>query len=90
MFAQRERRCNQPPFNLQNRLYAKLLEKIYRFHRLIQIWIDGGYSGKDFIHWVIDVYRWILSVVTRHEEQKGFVILPKHYLVERTFGWFNW
>ena len=23
-------------------------------------------------------------------EQKGFVILPKRWLVERTFGWFNW
>ena len=61
-----------------------------RFNRLITIWVDGGYRGKDFGHWVIDVYRWILSVVTRHEEQKGFVVLPKRWLVERTFGWFNW
>lgn len=36
--------------------------------RLITIWVDGGYRGKDFQHWVMDVYRWILSVVTRHEE----------------------
>ncbi|BAY50355.1 transposase (plasmid) [Scytonema sp. HK-05] len=26
----------------------------------------------------------------RTEEQKGFVVLPKRWLVERTFGWFNW
>ncbi|BAY22866.1 transposase [Calothrix sp. NIES-2100] len=57
-----------------------------RFRRLITIWVDGGYRGKDFQHWVMDVYRWILSVVTRHEEQKGFVVLPKRWLVERTFG----
>jgi transposase len=38
----------------------------------------------------MDVYRWLWSVVTRYEEQKGFVVLPKSWLVERTFGWFNW
>ncbi len=58
--------------------------------RLVTIWVDGGYRGQDFMHWVIDVYRWILSVVTRQDEQKGFVVLPKRWLVERTFGWFNW
>ncbi|MHC0068491.1 transposase [Nostoc sp. UIC 10890] len=61
-----------------------------RFRRLVTIWVDGGYRGKDFQHWVIDLYRWILNVGSRHEEQKGFVVLPKRWLVERTFGWFNW
>ena len=58
--------------------------------RLIRIWVDEGYRGQDFAHWVIDVYRWLWSVVTRHEEQKGFVVLPKLGKVERTFGRFNW
>ena len=40
-------------------------------------------------HWVMDVYCLLCSVVTRHEEQKGFVVLSKRWLVERTFGWFN-
>ncbi len=71
-------------------VFAKLNELRSRFHRLAKIWVDGGYRGQDFMHWVIDVYRWILNVVTRHEEQKGFVVLPKRWLVERTFGWFNW
>jgi len=61
-----------------------------RFRRLITIWVDGGYRGKDFQHWVMDVYRWILTVVIRHEKHKGFVVLPKRWLVEGTFGWFNW
>ncbi|MDB9341422.1 MULTISPECIES: hypothetical protein [Cyanophyceae] len=47
-----------------------------RMNRLIKIWVDGGYRGKHFTHLVIDVYRWLWSVVTRHEEQKGFVVLP--------------
>ncbi|BAY50481.1 transposase (plasmid) [Scytonema sp. HK-05] len=61
-----------------------------RMGRLIRIWVDGGYRGKDFTQWVIHVYRWLWSVVTRQEEQKGFVVLPKRWMVERTFGWFNW
>ena len=62
----------------------------HRVSRLIRIWVDGGYGGKDFANWIIDIYRWLWSVVTRREEQKGFVVLPKRWLVERTFGWFNW
>ncbi|MEH2279335.1 MAG: hypothetical protein V7K40_32260 [Nostoc sp.] len=54
--------------------------------RLIRIWVDGGYRGKDFANWVIDIYRWLWSVVTRREEQKGFVVLPKRWLIERTNG----
>jgi putative transposase len=71
-------------------LLSKLDAVRDRFRRLITIWVDGGYRGQDFQHWVMDLYRWILSVVTRNEEQKGFVVLPKRWLVERTFGWFNW
>jgi putative transposase len=62
----------------------------HRMGRLIRIWVDGGYRAQDFTQWVIDVYRWLWSVVTRQEEQKGFVVLSKRWLVERTFGWFNW
>ena len=72
------------------KVLTKLNQVRDRFNRLITIWVDGGYRGQDFAHWVIDVYHWILSVVTRHQEQKGFVVLPKRWLVERTFGWFNW
>ncbi|MEH2301990.1 MAG: IS5 family transposase [Nostoc sp.] len=72
----------------------KVLSKLHQVRdcmgRLIRIWVDGGYRGQDFTHWVMDVYRWLWSVVTRSEEQKGFVVLPKRWLVERTFGWFNW
>ncbi len=45
---------------------------------LITIWVDGGYRGKDFQHWVMDVYRWVLSVVTRHEEQCMFCCTSVH------------
>ncbi|MBD1930694.1 transposase [Trichocoleus sp. FACHB-69] len=54
------------------------------------MWVDGGYSGEKFIPWVIDTYRWILEVVLRPQTAQGFEVLPKRWVVERAFGWFNW
>jgi putative transposase len=55
--------------------------------RLHTIWADGGFDGEPFLHWVMDVCRWIVQVVLRPKETKGFVLLPKRWVVERTFGW---
>jgi len=40
--------------------------------------------------WVMDSFRWIVWVVLRPEQTKGFVLLKKRWVVERTFGWWNW
>ena len=40
--------------------------------------------------WVMGTYRWILEVVPRPTDTKGFILLPKRWVVERSFGWFNW
>ena len=58
--------------------------------RLDTVWADGGYSGQPFMRWVMDSFRWIVWVVLRPEQTKGFVLLKKRWVVERTFGWFNW
>ena len=55
--------------------------------RLHTIWVDGGYDGNPFMHWVMDVCRWLVQVVLRPKERQGFVLLPKRWVVERTFGW---
>lgn len=55
--------------------------------RLHTIWVDGGFDGNPFMIWVMDVCRWIVHVVLRPQEHKGFVVLPKRWVVERTFGW---
>ena len=72
----------------------KVLKRVHcmgeRVNRLHTIWMDGGYRGEDFKHWVIDVFRWIIEIVLRPLEKKGFVHLPKRWVVERTFGWLNW
>lgn len=37
--------------------------------------------------WAITACRWIVRVVLRPEQTKGFVLLKKRWVVERTFGW---
>jgi putative transposase len=55
--------------------------------RVHTVWVDGGYDGNPFMHWVMHVCRWIVQVVLRPEQTKGFVLLKKRWVVERTFGW---
>ncbi|MBH8573698.1 IS5 family transposase, partial [Nostocaceae cyanobacterium CENA369] len=55
--------------------------------RLTIIWVDGGFNGEPFMQWVMDFCRWIVQVVLRPEQTKGFVLLKKRWVVERTFGW---
>lgn len=56
-------------------------------YRLTTIWVDGGFDGAPFLMWVMDVCRWIVQVVLRPEQTKGFVLLKKRWVVERTLGW---
>ncbi len=54
--------------------------------KLRRIWLDGGYRGNVF-GWAFDVCRLVLQVVTHPPEQKGFVVVPRRWVVERTFAW---
>lgn len=67
----------------------QLLEKIKgKFPRLQKIWADGGYAGK-LIDWVKQMCGWVLEIVKRSDQAKGFQLLPHRWIIERTFGWFN-
>lgn len=72
----------------------QVLNKVHglkgKVKRLHTIWMDGGYRGDDLMRWVMDVFHWIVEIVLRPLEKKGFVHLPKRWVVERTFGWLNW
>ncbi len=74
--------------SIQDRDGAKLvLEKVKgRFPRLQVIWADGGYAGK-LVEWVKTVCRRVLEIVKRPEGMKGFQVLPRRWVVERTLGW---
>jgi transposase len=69
---------------------AKLHHKRQQFQRLCVIWVDGGYRGADFMRWVMDTYCWVIEVIKRADSAKGFVLLPRRWVVERTFGWMFW
>lgn len=68
----------------------QVLHKVHRMEgkvkRLHTIWMDGGYRGEDFMRWVMDTFRWLVEIVLRPLEKKGFVHLPKRWVVERTYG----
>ena len=68
----------------------RLKEKGTRIARLHTIWVDGGFTGDTFMMWVMDMCHWVVQVVLRPLEHKGFVLLPKRWVVERTFGWLSW
>jgi len=74
--------------NIQDRDGAKLvLEKARgKFLRLALVWADGGYAGK-LSEWVKETCGWLLEIVKRSDDMQGFVVLPRRWVVERTFGW---
>jgi putative transposase len=77
--------------NIQDRDGAKmLLDRIRNSFRRIQlIWADGGYAGK-LIQWVSSLRPGSplkLEIVKRSDKGKGFYVLPRRWVVERTFGW---
>ena len=57
--------------------------------KLRRLWVDGGYRGASLATWVTARFRFVLQVVLRGEEQKGFVVLPRRWVVERTFAWLS-
>jgi putative transposase len=56
--------------------------------KLRKIWVDGGYSGR-LVEWVATSFKFCLHVVLRPKEIRKFVLLPRRWVVERTFGWLN-
>ena len=77
------------PANISDQAGAKLLLEKFKhsFPRLRLIWADGGYDGQPMIDWVQQVCGWIWQVIKRPADTKGFVLLPRRWVVERTFAW---
>ncbi len=82
--------ANVPEREGAKQLLAKTHQQREKYPRLVRIWVDGGYRGEEFLRWVMDTYLWALEVVLRPREAQGFVLLPRRWVVERTFGWLNW
>ena len=57
---------------------------------LMKLYADAGYQGPQFQCALKKVLKRVqLEIVKRSDRAKGFVVLPKRWIVERTLGWFN-
>ena len=64
------------------------MEKLYdKFSRLKVIFGDTAYGRNSLPDWVAGTFGWVLQTVLRPVGVKGFVVLPKRWIVERTFAW---
>jgi putative transposase len=57
------------------------------FPRLELLWADSAYGRYELPAWIEKHRQYTLHIVSRPEGSKGFVLLPKRWVVERTFGW---
>ena len=56
--------------------------------RLRKLWADGGYSGENFAQWVRANWPKLeVEIVKRSDATKGFTVLPRRWIVERTLAW---
>lgn len=75
---------------IDERSGAKLLMRRLSvwFPGILKVWADGGYSGNPLKEWFFSLFRCVLEIVKR--PRKRFQIVKWRWIVERTFGWFNW
>ena len=74
---------------IQDRRGARLLMiRLYAlFSTISVIWADGGYSGA-LVEWAKQMFKCTLTIVKRTDAMHGqFVVLPRRWVVERTFAW---
>jgi transposase len=57
-----------------------------RFSTIALVWADGGYSGR-LVRWAQTVLAMMVTIVKRSDDTTGFAVLPRRWVVERTFGW---
>jgi transposase len=57
-----------------------------RYHWIELLFVDGGYAGPKFAK-AVKLPRLTIEVVKRSDDAKGFVLLPRRWVVERTNGW---
>jgi len=80
------------PANIQDRDGAKLVfakaQLKGAWPRMRLVWADGGYAGK-LISWVASFCQWVLEIVKRNDDVKGFQLLPKRWVVELTISWLS-
>lgn len=83
------------PASVQDRDGAKVLLCLFchGMLSLLMIFADGGYAGKleEFVRQMGRLFglggSFALGIVKKLEDQKGFIVLPRRWVIERSFGW---
>ncbi|WP_433518833.1 transposase [Nonomuraea sp. CA-143628] len=57
-----------------------------KFSTIALVWAGGGYAGR-LVTWAGQVLDLAVSIVRRSDDLRGFVVLPRRWVVERTFAW---
>ena len=78
--------------SVQDRAGARLVlhELHQRFPAVGLVWVDGGYVNvvdAGLIDWARRTEQLTIVVVPRNADVRGFQVLPRRWVVERTFGW---
>ncbi len=69
---------------------ALVFDKIrQRFNWLELIWADGGYNAHQVKDAAAKIPGLCVEIVKRSDDMQGFVVLPRRWVVERTFSWFG-
>jgi transposase len=66
-----------------------LREARRQFPFIERIFADGAYQGPATAAAVRALGAWQVEIVKRSDQAAGFVVLPKRWIVERTFSWLN-
>jgi putative transposase len=76
------------PADVQDRDGARLLlaKALAVYGKIKLIWADGGYAG-ELVRWTKSALGCVLEIVKRSDKLSKFVVLPRRWVVERTFGW---
>lgn len=78
------------PASIQDRDGGLLLltEERGKWPRLTCIYADGGYAGQ-LVLMIAVLCDWLLDIVKRSDDAKGFQVIRKRWIVERTFSWLD-
>lgn len=58
-----------------------------RFPWLRHVFADGGYAGDKLRSALVGMGKWTIEIIKRSDKAKGFEVLPRRWVVERTFAW---
>lgn len=77
-----------PERNRAEMLFGQTADEMLAHLELV--WADGGFAGVDFVTWVETHFGILVEIVKRPDAAKGFVLLPRRWVGERTFGWLGY